>query len=55
MVNEPKPEPKDYAEILRKHFSAAQSPERSKFTLSKRNQQKLAKIRLRVKQLRGGR
>lgn len=54
-MSDPKPEAKDYAEILRKHFSAAQSPERSKFTLSKRNQQKLARIRLKVRQLRGGR
>ena len=54
-MNDPKPEAKDYAEILRKHFSAAQSTTEARFRLSKRNKAKLERIRQKVKQLRGGR
>lgn len=54
-MNEPKPEAKDYAEILRKHFSAALSPTEARFRLSKRNKAKLERIRAKVRQLKGGR
>lgn len=54
-MKDPKPEAKDYAEILRKHFSAAQSTTQSPYRMSKRNKAKLERIRAKVRQMRGGR
>jgi hypothetical protein len=48
------PEPKDPAEVLKQHFSTLQMPdEKPQYVMSERNRQYLAKMRLRVNQLRG--
>jgi len=49
------PEPRDPAEVLKKHFTTAVAPGagRSKFKMSERNKLKLERIRQRVRQLRG--
>lgn len=51
-----RPEPKDPAEMLRKHYAsivAPDDPDRPKLVLSNRNRQRLEKIRRRVRELRG--
>jgi len=45
--------PEDYAEILRKHFATMQTNEKPRWKMSKRNKERLQKIRARVEQLRG--
>lgn len=50
-----RPEPKDPAEMLKKHFATMQVPDGTvpRLVLSERNRRKLEKIRMRVRQLRG--
>ena len=50
-----RPEPRDPAEVLKKHFSTMQAPDTGnppRYVMSARNRLKLERIRERVKQLR---
>jgi hypothetical protein len=52
-----RPEARDPAEVLKKHFSSMQvqdAPQPPRYVMSQRNRLKLEKIRQRVRQLRGG-
>ena len=50
------PEPRDPAELLKKHFSTMTLPdEKPQYVMSARNRRKMEKIRQRVRELRGQR
>jgi hypothetical protein len=50
-----KPEPKDPASMLKRHFTTLQLPDKEppRYTMSDRNRAKLLKIQQRVRELRG--
>ena len=55
MTNPPDPEPRDPAEVLKKHYRTVQAPgsARSTYVMSDRNKEKLERIRELVRRLRG--
>jgi len=55
-MNDKKEEPQDPAEVLKRRFSSFQAPastEPRRYMMSARNQKRLDRIRLRVRQMRG--
>jgi hypothetical protein len=55
MTNPPDPEPRDPAEVLKKHYRTVQAPgsARSTYVMSDRNKEKLERIRELVRRMRG--